>query len=84
MSDKRRWLPRWQRIELVAQCLEHGMTRRQAAAWRRVSPATVQYWIDHYRDATDEERRSGRTPRGGELAAVRPVPQCTEMSIEED
>jgi transposase InsO family protein len=59
MSDKRRWLPRWQRIELVEKCLNDEMTRRQAAAWRRVSPSTVQYWIDHYRQASDEQRRSG-------------------------
>jgi transposase InsO family protein len=59
MQDQRRWLPRWQRVELVEKCLNEGMTRRQAAAWRRVSPATVQYWIDHYRNASDEERRSG-------------------------
>jgi hypothetical protein len=42
MQDKRRWLPRWQRVELVEKCLEEGMTRRQAAAWRRVSVSTVQ------------------------------------------
>jgi transposase InsO family protein len=59
MSDQRRWLPRWQRIELVELCLEQQMTRRQAAAWRRVSVSTVQYWIDRYRWASDEERRSG-------------------------
>jgi transposase InsO family protein len=59
MSDKRRWLPRWQRIELVEKCLEQELTRRQAAAWRRVSVSTVQYWINHYRRATDAERHSG-------------------------
>ena len=59
MSDQRRWLPRWQRIELVELCLDRKMTRRQAAAWRRVSVSTVQYWIDHYRRASDQERRSG-------------------------
>ena len=59
MQNQRRWLPRWQRIELVEKCLSEQMTRRQAAAWRRVSPSTVQYWIDHYRRASDEERRSG-------------------------
>ena len=53
MQDKRRWLPGWQRIELVEKCLEQGMTRRQAAAWRRVSVATVQYWV---------ERRLGAAP----------------------
>ena len=59
MPDQRRWLPRWQRVELVELCLEQGMTRRQAAAWRRVSPATVQYWIDRFRRAGDAERCCG-------------------------
>lgn len=59
MQDQRRWLPRWQRVELVEKCLEEGMTRRQAAAWRRVSVSTVQYWVDRYRRATDAERRVG-------------------------
>jgi transposase InsO family protein len=35
------------------------MTRRQAAAWRRVAPSTVQYWIDRWRGASGCERRSG-------------------------
>jgi transposase InsO family protein len=59
MQDQRRWLPRWQRVELVELCLERGMSRRQAAAWRRVSPATVQYWIERWRAASEAERRSG-------------------------
>ncbi|MGH2715149.1 MAG: IS481 family transposase [Thermoleophilaceae bacterium] len=59
MQSKRRWLPSWQRIELVEKCLEEGMTRRQAAAWRRVSTATVQYWIDRRRAACAEEIASG-------------------------
>jgi transposase InsO family protein len=59
MQDKRRWLPRWQRVELVELCLEQGMTRRQAAAWRRVSVSTVQYWIDRYRLADEHARASG-------------------------
>jgi transposase InsO family protein len=59
MSDKRRWLPRWQRIELVEKCLEGGMTRRQAAAWRRVAPSTVQYWVERYRLADEQQRRTG-------------------------
>ena len=59
MHDKRRWLPRWQRVELVELCLEQGWTRRQAAAWRRVSVSTVQYWIGRYREADDAGRRSG-------------------------
>ncbi len=48
MPDKRRWLPRWQRIELVQMCVVQGMTRREAAAWRGMSLSTVQYWIDRY------------------------------------
>jgi transposase InsO family protein len=59
MHDKRRWLPSWQRVELVELCLEQGFTRRQAAAWRRVSVSTVQYWIGRYRAASDAERTSG-------------------------
>ena len=59
MHSKRKWLPGWQRIELVELCLEHGLTRRQAAAWRRVSVATVQHWVDRYRDASDAERATG-------------------------
>ena len=59
MQDKRRWLPRWQRIELVEKCVLEGMSRRQAAAWRRVSVSTVQYWVDRRRAATGEELRTG-------------------------
>ena len=59
MQDKRRWLPGWERVELVELCLKQGRSRRQAAAWRRVSVSTVQYWIDRYRAAADAERASG-------------------------
>jgi transposase len=59
MQDKRRWLPRWQRIELVEKCLDEGMSRRQAAAWRRVSVSTVQYWVERRRAASAQELRSG-------------------------
>jgi transposase len=59
MQDKRKWLPRWQRIELVDLCLDRGMSRREAASYRRVSVSTVQYWVDRYRRATSEERESG-------------------------
>lgn len=59
MLSKRRWLPSWQRIELVEKCLKEGVSRRQAAAWRRVSVSTVQYWVDRYQQANDAERRSG-------------------------
>jgi Helix-turn-helix domain len=59
MHDKRRWLPRWQRVELVELCLVQGLTRRQAAAWRRVSVSTVQYWVERRRQASEEDRVSG-------------------------
>ena len=59
MQSKRRWLSSWQRIELVEKCIDEGMTRRQAAAWRRVSPATVQYWIERRRAAGADEIASG-------------------------
>jgi transposase InsO family protein len=59
MQSKRRWLPGWQRAELVWLCLDRGMSRRQAASYRRVSVSTVQYWMDRYRAASDAERVSG-------------------------
>lgn len=59
MQDKRRWLPRWQRIELAEKCELEGMSRRQAAAWRRVSPSTVQYWVDRRRGASPDALASG-------------------------
>lgn len=59
MQDKRRWLPRWQRMELVELCLEQGLSRRQAAAWRRVSVSTVQFWIDRRRAASAEQVADG-------------------------
>ena len=59
MQSQRRWLPGWQRVELVCLCLDRGMSRREAASYRRVSVATVQYWIDRYRQADEAARRSG-------------------------
>ena len=59
MQDQRKWLPGWQRVELVELCLDEGFTRRQAAAWRRVSVSTVQYWIDRRRAASPAELASG-------------------------
>ena len=59
MHSKRKWLPCWQRVELVEKCLNEGFTRRQAAAWRRGSVATVQHWVDRYRAASPAERESG-------------------------
>jgi hypothetical protein len=59
MQSKRRWLPGWQRVELVCLCLDRGMSRREAASYRRVSVSTVQYWIDRYRRASELEREQG-------------------------
>jgi transposase InsO family protein len=59
MQSKRRWLPGWQRIELVGLCLDRGMSRREAASYRHVSVSTVQYWIDRYRRADEWARCSG-------------------------
>jgi transposase InsO family protein len=65
MHSKRKWLPGWQRIELVELCVEQGLTRRQAAAWRRVSVSTVQYWVGRYQSASPAQRqdRSWATDR---------------------
>jgi hypothetical protein len=59
MHEKRMWLPRWRRVGLVELCLEQGFTRRQAAAWRRVSVSTVQYWVNRYRSAGEPQQQSG-------------------------
>jgi hypothetical protein len=48
MQDKRRWLPRWQRIELAEKCELEGMSR-----------STVQYWVDRRRAASPAELASG-------------------------
>jgi hypothetical protein len=40
MESKRRWLPSWQRIELVELCLERGVTRRGRSA-RRALPGLL-------------------------------------------
>jgi len=63
MQSKRRWLPGWQRIELVSLCLDRGVSRREAASYRRVSVSTVQYWIDRYRSASEEQRLDGSWAR---------------------
>jgi transposase len=63
MQSKRKWLPSWQRVELVELCVEHGLTRRQAAAWRRVSVSTVQYWVGRYHAASEAERAAGSWAR---------------------
>jgi transposase InsO family protein len=78
MPDKRRWLPRWQRVELVQKCLEEGMTRRQAAAWRHVSVSTVQYWVDRYRSACERERLSGAWAEDRPPVPHRQPARCSE------
>lgn len=59
MQSKRRWLTGWQRVELVELCVGQGFTRRQAAAWRRVSVSTVQFWVARYHAASEDQRRDG-------------------------
>jgi transposase len=78
MHEKRRWLPRWQRVELVEMCLVQGMSRRQAAEWRRVSVSTVQYWVDRYRDASEQERRSGAWADDRPCTPHRQPARCSE------
>ncbi len=78
MQDKRRWLPRWQRVELVEKCLVEGMTRRQAAEWRRVSVSTVQYWVARYRDASDQQRHSGAWADDRPCTPHRQPTRCSE------
>jgi hypothetical protein len=70
MLDKHRWLPCWQRVELVEKCLREGLTRRQAAASRRVSVSTVQYWIE--RAIAGPAIRTRRRVRGPEGSTVGP------------
>jgi len=41
MQSKRRWLPSWQRIELVEKCLEEGMTRRDGPMLGRSDGASL-------------------------------------------
>jgi transposase InsO family protein len=59
MHSKRRWLPSWQRVELVEKCLTDGWSRRRAAQWRHCSVSTVQYWVVRYLDASEADRESG-------------------------
>jgi transposase InsO family protein len=80
MQDKRRWLPRWQRIELAQKCMEEGMTRRQAAAWRRVSVATVQYWVERRLQASAEEIATGSWAEDRSAAPKR-QPRLTSAEV---
>src|SRR3954452_17858273 len=78
MQSKRRWRPGWQRAELVALCLDRGMSRREAASYRHVSVATVQYWIGRLPDrergragvARPRERGHEDVERGGAREAL--------------
>jgi transposase len=79
MQDQRRWLPSWQRVELVELCLEQKLTRRQAAAWRHVSVSTVQYWIGRYRAACDADRASGDWARDRS-----PTPICQPAKVSDE
>ena len=47
------------RVALV-ELVNHGSTFRQAAACLNVAPATAHKWWRRWRQATDDERRSGR------------------------
>jgi transposase InsO family protein len=78
MPDKRRWLPSWQRVELVEKCLVEGLSRRQAAEWRRVSVSTVQFWIDRYRQAPEAEQASGDWARDRSSRPLRQPTRCSE------
>lgn len=59
MQDKRRWLPSWQRIELVEKVVVEGWSYREAAAWRHVSVSTVCEWVGRWRRASAQELASG-------------------------
>jgi transposase len=78
MHQKRRWLPCWQRVELVEKCLVEGMSRRQAAEWRHVSVSTVQYWVSRYRDACEHERVSGAWADDRPCIPHRQPARCSE------
>jgi transposase InsO family protein len=78
MQDKRRWLPSWQRVELVEKCLVEGLSRREAADWRRVSVSTVQFWVDRYRRASELDRASGAWARDRSSTPIRQPARVTE------
>ena len=78
MQSKRRWLPCWQRVELVEKCLVEGMSRREAAEWRRVSVSTVQYWVDRYRSACEAERASAAWAEDRPCTPHRQPTRCSE------
>jgi transposase len=78
MHVKRRWLPCWQRVELVEKCVVEGMSRRQAAEWRHVSVSTVQYWVERYRAASPVERVSGAWAEDRSCTPHRQPGRCSE------
>jgi transposase InsO family protein len=79
MQDKRKWLPSWQRVELVEKCLVEGLSRRQAADWRRVSVSTVQFWVDRYRQASEQDRASGAWARDRASTPLRQPGRASEQ-----
>lgn len=79
MQSKRRWLPCWQRVELVEKCLVEGMSRRQAAQWRRVSVSTVQYWVARYQGASARERQTGVWAQDRPCTPHRQPARCSEL-----
>jgi transposase InsO family protein len=78
MQCKRRWLPAWQRVELVELCLEGGMSRRDAAAFRHVSVSTVQYWVGRFGQASEAERQSGAWAQDRPSTPKRQPTRCSE------
>lgn len=78
MQDKRKWLPSWQRVELVEKCLVEGLSRREAADWRRVSVSTVQFWVDRYRQASEQDRASGAWARDRVSTPLRQPARASE------
>jgi transposase len=79
MQDKRKWLPSWQRVELVEKCLVEGLSRRQAADWRRVSVSTVQFWVDRFGEASEADRASGVWARDRSSAPIRQPGRVSEL-----
>jgi transposase InsO family protein len=79
MQDKRKWLPSWQRVELVDLCLARGKSRREAAEFRHVSVSTVQYWIDRHRQASEIDRESGAWAQDRPSAPKRQPARVSEL-----
>jgi transposase InsO family protein len=54
------------------------MSRRQAAAWRRVSVSTVQYWVDRFVSASAAERDSGAWAQDRPSTPHRQPTRCSD------